>query len=82
MVQSLLQLVPPSAKNRKAIDYTEQALVIFREIGNRGGEASGLGYLGIFYGMLGESKKKHKYQEQALQIFREIGDREKTKDIG
>ena len=60
---------------RRAIEYYEQALVISREIGDRRGEGTALGNLGIAYADLGEVRRAIEYYEQALVISREIGDR-------
>jgi tetratricopeptide (TPR) repeat protein len=57
----------------KAIEYYEQALVIAREIGDRGGEGAWLGNLGSAYSDLGQVEKAIEYHEQALVISREIG---------
>jgi tetratricopeptide (TPR) repeat protein len=59
----------------KAIKYYVQALVIFREIGDRRGEGTDLGNLGVAYSALGQVDKAIKYYVQALVIAREIGDR-------
>jgi tetratricopeptide (TPR) repeat protein len=60
---------------RKAIEYYEKALAIFRTIGKKLGEGAALGNLGVAYKNLGDSRKAIEYHEQALAIDREIGDR-------
>jgi len=60
---------------RRAIEYYEQALAIFREIGDRRGEGNDLGNLGNAYAALGEVRRAVGYYEQALEIDREVGDR-------
>ncbi|MEM8558922.1 MAG: tetratricopeptide repeat protein [Bacteroidota bacterium] len=60
---------------RRAVGYTEQALGIFREIGDWQGEANGLIDLGHAFARLGEVERAVGYTEQALGIFRENGDR-------
>ncbi|MBI3801520.1 MAG: tetratricopeptide repeat protein [Deltaproteobacteria bacterium] len=60
----------------KAIDCFEQALDIYREIGNRQGEGAALGNLGNCYSALGQIPRAIDYHEQALGIHREIGTRE------
>jgi tetratricopeptide (TPR) repeat protein len=60
---------------RRAIGVYEQALAIFREIGDRRGEGGDLASLGNGYSVLGEVRRAIGVYEQALAIFREIGDR-------
>ena len=59
----------------KTIKYYDQALVIFREIGDRRNEGNWLGNLGNAYSALGQVEKAIEYHDQALMIAREIGDR-------
>jgi ATP/maltotriose-dependent transcriptional regulator MalT len=54
---------------KKSIEYSEQALKISREIGNRLKEAAALGNIGLAYIDL-EPKKSIEYSEQALKISR------------
>jgi tetratricopeptide (TPR) repeat protein len=71
------------SKYKKSIEYTEQALVISREIENRKGESADLSSLGSAYQSLGDNKKALKYYEQALAISREIGNLEgESADLG
>ena len=58
----------------KAIQYYEKALAISQEIGDRRGEGTRLGNLGLAYCSLGQVEKAIKYYEQALNISKEIGD--------
>ncbi|MFM6738492.1 MAG: tetratricopeptide repeat protein, partial [Microcystis panniformis] len=60
---------------QKAIEFYQQSLAIFREIGDRGGEAKSYGNLGNAYGSLGEYQKAIEFNQQSLAIEREIGDR-------
>jgi tetratricopeptide (TPR) repeat protein len=60
----------------RAIEYTEQALAIRREVGDRGGEASDLGNLALFYSQIGQNTRAIDLHQQALQIDREIKNRE------
>ena len=53
--------------------FYEQRLEIAREIGDRRGEGSGLGNLGIAYVGLGETNLAIGFCEQALSIFEGIG---------
>ncbi|MBD1927931.1 tetratricopeptide repeat protein [Trichocoleus sp. FACHB-90] len=58
-----------------AIDYYQQSLAIFREIGDRNGEAASLNNLGNAYNSLGQYQLAIDYYQQSLAIKREIGDR-------
>jgi CHAT domain-containing protein/Tfp pilus assembly protein PilF len=60
----------------KAIEYYQQSLAIFKEIGDREGEALSLNNLGVAYRSLGQYPKAIEYYQQSLAIFKEIGDRE------
>ena len=61
---------------REALQSWEQALTIYREIGNRKGEAASLGNLGAAYHSLGQYQKAIDFQQQSLEIEREIGNRQ------
>ncbi|HLO16813.1 MAG TPA: tetratricopeptide repeat protein, partial [Anaerolineales bacterium] len=61
-------------ETRKAINLIEQALVIARELGNRGSEGTCLGNLGNAYAALGDARKAIDEYQKALSIAREIGD--------
>ncbi|MGI2903741.1 tetratricopeptide repeat protein [Tolypothrix sp. VBCCA 56010] len=58
-----------------AIDYYQQSLTIYREIGNRNGEANSLIGLGNAYYFLGQYQIAIDYHQQSLAISLEIGDR-------
>jgi adenylate cyclase len=55
--------------------YENQALVIFRQMGNRDKEASALNSLGGLYYVQGDYARSSAYWEEALQLSREIGHR-------
>jgi tetratricopeptide (TPR) repeat protein len=59
----------------EALPLFEQALDLYRKIGDRRGEGSVLGNLGNAWLTLGEPRRAVEYYEQALAIAREIGDR-------
>ena len=58
-----------------ALDYFEQALPIFREVGDRAGEAATLNNIGLVHDRRGDGQAALGYFEQALPIYREVGDR-------
>ena len=60
---------------REALQSWEQALEIYRAIGDRAGEGAALGNLGIVYKNLGQYPRAIELYEQQLVITREIGDR-------
>ncbi len=53
----------------------DEAVRLYREIGDRRGEGNALGNLGLAYADLGQVERAIDYYEQALVIAREIGDR-------
>jgi len=63
------------AKYRQAMRYHHKCVLVAREIGDRYGEGSALGNLGIAYNFLGDYRQAIEYHQQSLTIFREIGDR-------
>jgi tetratricopeptide (TPR) repeat protein len=62
-------------QKQEALRYYEQALAIWREVGDRRGEGSTLNNLGLVYDDLGQKQEALQYYEQALTITREVGDR-------
>jgi len=60
---------------REAFASWEQALALYRGMGDRQGEASSLGNLGLAYDSLGQYQRAIDFHEQHLTIAREIGDR-------
>ena len=62
-------------RDEEAARYYEQALVIRREVGDRAGEGTTLGNLGMLAVSLGHVEEAIRYFEQALVIFTEIHDR-------
>ncbi|MCE2703555.1 MAG: CHAT domain-containing protein, partial [Anabaena sp. 49633_E8] len=59
----------------KAIEFFQQSLAIFQEIGGRNGQAISLGNLGRAYNDLGQYPKAIEFFQQSLAIFQEIGGR-------
>ena len=53
----------------------QQALDIFREIKDRGGEGYALGHLGLINWFVGQYDRALEYTQQALAIHRELKDR-------
>jgi tetratricopeptide (TPR) repeat protein len=60
---------------RSAIIKFEQALKLYREAGDRDGEASTLNYIGTTYLLLGEQQKALEYYNQWLPLSQAVGDR-------
>ncbi len=60
---------------QEALRFWEESLRIYREIGDRLGEANSLGNLGIAYANLGQYQKAIDFYKQTLEIAIEIGDR-------
>jgi tetratricopeptide (TPR) repeat protein len=60
---------------RRAIKLYEQALAIFREVGERAAEGTGLGNLANCYADLGQTLRAIELYQQALVIAREIRNR-------
>ena len=59
---------------KKAVQKYEEALSIFRKVGNVKGEGQTLGNLGTVYRGWGQYPKAVEYYEKSLQIFKKIGD--------
>jgi CHAT domain-containing protein/Tfp pilus assembly protein PilF len=59
----------------RALDYYNQALPLFRAIGDREGEATTLISIGAIYSDLGETSRALDYYNQALPLTRAVGDR-------
>jgi tetratricopeptide (TPR) repeat protein len=57
------------------MDYHEQSLTIYRQIGDRRGEGLLLNNIGAIHNSQGEYTEARAYLEQGLRIRREIGDR-------
>jgi CHAT domain-containing protein/tetratricopeptide (TPR) repeat protein len=60
-------------EKQKALDYWGQALVFFRQAGNRAGEASTLNPMGLAYADLGDMQKALDYYGEALPLHRAVG---------
>jgi CHAT domain-containing protein/tetratricopeptide (TPR) repeat protein len=60
---------------RQAIPKFEQAVILYRQAGEKGSEAVSLLALGRVYDDLGEKQKALEYYNQALPLYRAVGDR-------
>jgi CHAT domain-containing protein/tetratricopeptide (TPR) repeat protein len=60
---------------QKALQYYEQALLLYRALGDRGGEAGTLTNIGLVYADIGQPMKALEYYEQALPLARAVGNR-------
>jgi len=59
---------------KAAIVRYEEALRLYRDLGDRSGEGSTLNNIGFVYHSLGENQKALEYYNQALAVFRDAGD--------
>ncbi len=60
---------------RQAITKFEQAVILYRQAGDKHSEAVSLGYIGYIYNSLGEKQKALEFFNQALPLYRAVGDR-------
>ena len=60
---------------RDALASWQQALTLYRQLGNRAGEGAALGNLGLAYDSLGNYAQAIDLYQQVLAIARDIGDR-------
>ncbi|MSR84794.1 MAG: tetratricopeptide repeat protein, partial [Candidatus Latescibacteria bacterium] len=60
---------------QQALAYYQQALPLFRQVGDPSGEAATLTNLGLVYSALGDQQQALAYYQQALPLFRQVGDR-------
>src|SRR5215468_1100895 len=58
-----------------ALDDCQQALPIFRQVGDRAGEAATLNNIGLVYDRHGDSESALRHYQQALPIARQVGNR-------
>jgi CHAT domain-containing protein/Tfp pilus assembly protein PilF len=65
-----------AASLRKAIEKYEEAVLLFRSIGDRRYESAALYNVGLAYAALGEQQKAIESYNQALTIVRAMGDRD------
>jgi len=60
---------------RQAIPKFEQAVILYRQAGEKSSEAVSLVYIGYIYSSLGEKQKALKFFNQALPLYRAVEDR-------
>jgi CHAT domain-containing protein/Tfp pilus assembly protein PilF len=60
---------------RQAIPKLEQAVILYRQAGDKRSEAASLFLLGNVYNKLGEKQKALEFYNQALPLYRAVGDR-------
>jgi CHAT domain-containing protein/tetratricopeptide (TPR) repeat protein len=60
---------------RKSIDSYNEALPLWREAGDKRGEAYTLNQIGLVRSRTGEPKKAIEFYEQAMALWRDVGDR-------
>jgi tetratricopeptide (TPR) repeat protein len=61
---------------RQAIQKLQEARLLYRAVGDRGGEATTLNNIGLVYYNLGEKQKALNFYNQALPLRRAVGDSE------
>ncbi len=59
----------------KALVFYTQALPLYRQVGDKKGEAHTLNFMGKVYVKAGQSQKALESQEQALSLYRQMGDK-------
>ena len=59
-----------------AAEHLQHALTLYRQLGNRDGEAGTLAILGTLYTRLGQPTQATEHLQQALAMFRETGQRD------
>ena len=62
-------------EKQKAIDSLNQAVTIYRTVGNKLGEASTLKGIGVVYDSLGENQKALEFYNQALPLLKDAGEK-------
>jgi len=60
---------------RQAIPKFEQAVILYRQAGDKSSEATSLGYIGYIYDSLGEKQQALDYYNQALPLYKVVEDR-------
>jgi DNA-binding SARP family transcriptional activator/tetratricopeptide (TPR) repeat protein len=75
-VQVLLSEIGRSDQSnfRVALEHAEHALALYREVGNRTGEAYALGLIGVLHVRLGDPELGVGYCQESLASVRELGD--------
>ena len=64
-----------SGQLKEAAQFYQQALAIYREIGDRSEIANSLNHLGFAYKSIGQYQQAIEYYQQELTLRRELGDR-------
>jgi CHAT domain-containing protein/tetratricopeptide (TPR) repeat protein len=62
-------------QKQKALEFYQEALSIWKEVGDRAGEAATLNNIGGVYSALGQKQKALEFYQEALTIFQAVGDR-------
>jgi tetratricopeptide (TPR) repeat protein len=62
-------------EKRKALEYYDLALPLYRAVGDKRGEASTLNNIGSVWDALGEKRKALEYYDQALLLIQALGDK-------
>ena len=75
LILQLAEMYFHESKFAQAKNLFEKALLISKEIGDRRGEATSYGNLGVVYLIIGEYEKAREYLEKSIAIQVEIGNR-------
>jgi NACHT domain- and WD repeat-containing protein len=75
LVDALFDRLHTEGYWRVAERLYQQQLLAQRALGNRSGEGTALGNLGLLAAHLGQPEEAHRYYEEALAILREVGNR-------
>ena len=75
LILELAEMYFHESKFAQAKNLFEKALLISKEIGDRRGEATSYGNLGVVYLSIGEYEKAREYLEKSIAILVEIGNR-------
>ncbi len=71
----VLRLQGKAESLRGAIKKYEEALSLYRAVGDKSGEANAMNHIGVIYSSLSENQKALDFMNQSLPIYRAIGDK-------
>ena len=74
-------VISQQGEYKEAIDYTEDALVLYRKMDDRSGEAQALANIGCNYEYAGKTEKALEYLRESLRIYSEIGEKDGVEKV-